>query len=281
MQIHAHTKISEIIHHNQDSIDAIASIAPPLKKLKNPLLRKMMAHRVTVAEAAKIGRCTVQDFEKALRPLGYTFVAENNTFPESDEATKTQPDWLQSAPIADIAFYDVRPVLERGTDPLKEIMQKFKSIPHDKILCIINSFVPTPLIHLLEKNSAHAWFVKKINDKEYHTFFLKKKKQEIEKKTTNEKVVMHSAGSFQKINSLFLEERKKEIDVRALEMPLPMQTILAQLAQLPPENALFVHHKRVPMYLLEELADKDYTIHIYNKEEGDIKMLIFKNEKIL
>jgi hypothetical protein len=61
-----------------------------------------------------------------------------------------------------------------------------------------------------------------------------------------------------------------------LEMPGPMQAILAELEGLPDGHALYVDHKKVPLYLLEELADKNYEIHIHNVREGDVKMLIFK-----
>ncbi|MBH2024552.1 MAG: DUF2249 domain-containing protein, partial [Flavobacteriales bacterium] len=66
------------------------------------------------------------------------------------------------------------------------------------------------------------------------------------------------------------------IDVRELEMPGPMQAILGELEILPEGNALYIDHKRVPVYLLEELADKDFEVHIHNVAEGDVKMLIFR-----
>ena len=73
MKITKKTKISELIKHDIRSIDAIASIAKPFKKLKNPLLRKLMASRVNIAEAAKIGGATVAEFVQVLAPLGFEF----------------------------------------------------------------------------------------------------------------------------------------------------------------------------------------------------------------
>ena len=282
MDFNAETKISDIIQYNKSSIDAIASIAPPLKRLKNPILRKVMASRVTVAEAAKMGGCKVEDFERALQPLGYNFVENNeavlNTVFQQKTTGSEKPHWLEAAPDTDVIRFDVRPIIEHGTDPLKEIMQKFKEVPDGKILCIINTFVPTPLIHLLEKDKAEASFVDTISATEFHTYFLKKQKNtSAADDKTEAKTVMHNAASFEKICSLFTGEKRKTIDVRDLEMPLPMQTILAELEKLPVGHGLYVHHKRVPVYLLEELASKDLAVHIYNIDEGDVKMLIFKD----
>ncbi|WP_460686862.1 DUF2249 domain-containing protein [Niabella aquatica] len=282
MDFNIHTKISDIIRYNKSSIDAIASIAPPLKRLKNPILRKVMASRVTVAEAAKMGGCKVEDFERVLKPLGYRFSGNEQqaapaAVPPNAEG-KEKPDWLKAAPGEDLIRFDVRPVIERGTDPLKEIMRKFNEVPGGKILCIINTFVPTPLIHLLEKDKAESSFVDTISDKEFHTYFLKKQKKNSATSGPSEKVVMHDAASFEKVSTLFLGENRTTIDVRDLEMPLPMQTILAELETLPAGHGLYVHHKRVPVFLLEELAAKDFSVHIHNIDEGDVKMLIFKDQ---
>lgn len=283
MNFNAQTKISDIINHNKASIDAIATIAPPLKRLKNPILRKVMASRVTVAEAAKMGGCKVEDFVRVLQPLGYSFGEEEMQTPAAIKTPvpreKEKPGWLKTAREADITDFDVRPIIEQGTDPLKEIMKKFKEVPDGKILRLINSFVPTPLIHLLSKDKAEATFVETISDSEFHTYFLKKKKGTGTEAPVapSDKVVMHDAASFEKICSPFTEDKRKNIDVRHLEMPGPMQTILAELEILPEGHALYIDHKRVPVFLLEELADKDYAVHIHNIEEGDVKMLIFKN----
>ncbi|MGC4232114.1 MAG: DUF2249 domain-containing protein [Niabella sp.] len=281
MDFNSKTKISDIIQHNKSSIDAIASIAPPLKRLKNPILRKVMASRVTVAEAAKMGGCKVEDFERVLQPLGYRFTGNEqqvaDSLPLQGTTRNEKPHWLKAAPGTDIVLFDVRPIIEHGTDPLKEIMRKFKEVPDGKILCIINTFVPTPLIHLLEKDKAEASFVDTISATEFHTYFLKKQKNTSGADTAEAKTVMHDAASFEKICSFFSGEKRKTIDVRDLEMPLPMQTILAELETLPAGHGLYVHHKRVPVYLLEELASKDFAVHIYNIGEGEVKMLIFRD----
>ena len=273
--ITAKTKISELIKANSKSVDAIASLAKPLEKLKNPILRKIMASRVTIGEAAKMGGTTVEEFKRVLLPLGFTFDLEIAASEET--ASEAKPTWLQQAIKTEIDFYDVRPIIDNGADPLKEILGRFKTTEPGKILCIINNFVPTPLIHLLKQEKAEATFVETISEKEFNTYFLKKEKEEKSSSVTaEEKLNMDDAESFATICNKFTKEQTKEIDVRELEMPGPMEKILSELQELPAGKALFINHKRVPVYLLEELADKNYQVHINNREEGNVKMLIFK-----
>lgn len=273
--ITAKTKISELIKINPKSVDAIASLAKPLEKLKNPILRKIMASRVNIGEAAKMGGTTVAEFKRVLTPLGFTFEGASNI--EEEKIAASKPGWLLNADQSDIDYYDVRSIIDNGTDPLKEILGRFKTVERGKILCIINNFVPTPLIHLLKQEKAEASFVETISDKEFNTYFLKKDQEVQHASTTaDEKLMMDDVENFELVCNQFSPDKTKEIDVRELEMPGPMHLILEELEMLPNGHALFIHHKRVPVYLLEELADKNYQVHINNREEGNVKMLIFR-----
>ena len=276
MDFNAQTKISELIKFNKNSIEAIASIAKPLEKLKNPILRKVMASRVSVGEAAKMGGCQVTDFAQVLAPLGFRF---ERLASDNEVEQEPRPDWLVKSPAADIEVYDVRPIINSGSDPLKEILHRFKEIQPGKILNVVNNFIPTPLIHLLTQEKAEASFVQTISHNEFHTYFLKRAKESSTSipKRSEQKINMDGEQEFENITKQFSANNTKEIDVRDLEMPGPMQTILAELNELPANNALYIHHKRVPVYLLEELADKDFEIHIRNIEDGNVKMLIFKH----
>lgn len=272
--ISINTKISELIKENSGSVDAIASIAKPLEKLKNPILRKIMASRVTIAEASKMTGTKVDDFKRVLSPLGFIFEGDESGKEELSAAPR--PSWLKDAPKEIIDFYDVRPIIDDGADPLKEILHRFKEVKPGEILCVINGFVPTPLIHLLKQEKAEDTFVETISDKEFYTYFLKKKKEAEMADSFESKLQMNGVEAFNGILAKFSEDQIRRIDVRGLEMPGPMHTILGELEKLPEGNALFIDHKRVPVYLLEELADKDFAVHIHNVAEGDVKMLIFR-----
>ena len=66
------------------------------------------------------------------------------------------------------------------------------------------------------------------------------------------------------------------VDVRNLEMPKPMLTILDALGHLPSETALFVYHKRIPVFLLPELKERKFDYRIKEISDGEVHLLIFK-----
>jgi len=276
MDISENTRISDLLKENKNSIDAIASLSKPLEKLKNPILRKLMASRVTIAEAAKMGGCSLQDFERVLTPLGFKFLKD---FKKEDSPEEKSPDWLKGLSADHIEIFDVREILLGGQDPLKQIMQRFKSVPVGNALCIVNSFVPVPLVRLLEKDGVKS-FTKTISTQEFHTYFYKlpadKEVVKNDERKTNDNIRMLDQASFQQEYSKFSEANVREIDVRALEMPGPMQTILQILPELAADEALYVNHKRVPLYLLEEIAGENYYVNILTLSEIDVKLLIYK-----
>ena len=69
--INLNTKIGYIIKQNPSALDAIVSISPKFNKLKNPLLRKLMAPRTSINMASKIGGCSINDLFDKLEPLGF------------------------------------------------------------------------------------------------------------------------------------------------------------------------------------------------------------------
>lgn len=55
-----------------------------------------------------------------------------------------------------------------------------------------------------------------------------------------------------------------------------MMTILEKLEQLPKDKALFVYHKRIPVFLLPELKDRNFEYRINEISDADVHLLIFK-----
>ena len=266
--LNAKTKISAILKQQPDALETIISISPKFEKLRNPLLRKLMAGRASVAMASKIAGCSIQDFYNKLIPLG--FDVDASTVAEA-ENEKQIPDFLVNINPAQISELDVRTVLKDDKDPLNIILEKIKSLQTGQVLKIINSFEPSPLIQLLEKQGFLS-YAERVNANLVFTYFYKTNKF---KKPVDSKNIT----DLQDWDELMVrfEGNMQVIDVRQLEMPLPMHTILEALDTLPPEYALFVYHKRIPVFLLPELAERKFEYRIKELTDGSVHILIFKS----
>lgn len=269
------TRISEIIiKSNPASIEAIASVAKPLEKLKNPLLRKIMASRVTMSEAAAIGGCDLRDLLAALAPLGFTY--EHNMTENSKIESEGKPGWLLAIAPDKIQAIDVRPAIQSGADPLKTIMDIFGSMQDGEVLCVLNSFTPYPLINLLAKQSLA--YIADSPEGEVYTWFLKRIQKEVAAPgPISGGVHMDKNEVFAAAVARFEEEHIRRIDVRTLPAPGPMRAILEALDSLPAGHALYVYHMKVPVYLLEEIQDRNLTVRILTQGDGEVRVLIHAN----
>jgi uncharacterized protein (DUF2249 family) len=266
MKVTRNTKISLILRENIDAIDTIASINKHFKKLKNPVLRRVLAPRVTVEDAASIGKVSVNEFLKKLEMIGFEVIYEEKT---KFEAIKD--DKVSDISNLKIIQLDVRPTIESGADPFKEIMQAMKKLKNCETLEVINIFEPIPLITIFKEKGYKTW-TDIVNTNEYHTFFTK------ETTASHKEIVAEipiSEGSFEE-KLVSFGGNIREIDVRLLEMPEPMVNILKEVETLPENYVLLVNHKKVPQFLLPELKSRNYTWMHKDIEPGLTQLLIFK-----
>jgi len=267
MTITANTKIASILKHTPAALEAIISISPKFEKLRNPVLRKLMAGRTSVSMASKISGCSINDLFAKLKPLGFDIDAA--TSPAIEEKKKL-PAFISSIDPKKILELDVRPIIENGKDPLSIIIEKTKKIQKGEVLKIINSFEPTPLMLLLKKQGFES-YADVINESLVETYFYKKEE------TADTVTIPHlqDENSWDDIMQRF-KDKMQTIDVRALEMPMPMLTILDALDKLPADIALFVYHKRIPIFLLPELTQRKFDFRIKEISDSEVHLLIFK-----
>lgn len=268
MRIDENTKISKIINDKPEAIDTIVSLSKHFEKLRIPILRKTLASRVTIKQAAKIGGVSINDFFIKLSPLGFTYETSKTNHTDSkieEEALK-----INSFEDGKVEELDVRSILKQNKDPFNIIMDSLKKLPEGYSLNVINTFEPIPLINILSKKGyTHQTIYK---DKQLvYTYFKKEINTSEIFKINQNKSDEESAEILRKYKT-----NTKEIDVRHLEMPLPMSTILNELLILPDDYLLFVHHKKVPKFLFPELAERGYKWHIEEIKENDVKLYIFK-----
>ena len=269
MLVTKNTKISQLIKEKPQVVDVIASINKHFKKLKNPILRKVLASRVTVEDAAKVGGVSLQFFFEKLMEVGFEIDYENG---KQKNVTSEKQKSNNSQKKSNVITLDVRPIIESGKDPFKEIMELVKSLGDDETLQIINSFEPIPLINNLKKKG-FSYSTTRPKKGEVHTFFKKEKITAKVQESTTKNVVEKSV--FKEKLSQF-GTNIKNVDVRLMEMPEPMTTILQAIEDLPIDFALLVEHKKIPQFLLPELEERNYEV-LFNKiSDHYLQLLIFK-----
>ena len=196
MQISEKTKISALIKANPEAIDAIASISSHFEKLRNPLLRKILASRVTIADAARIGNSSVEVFFEKLRPIGFT-IEESEKETQPVQAPKAEvPAFLKNIPAALLSKLDVRVDILSGNDPFQKIISAIDAIPEGGALCLINTFEPTPLIAILKKRGLN-YFTEVLSPDLVHTYFFRETTETGKPLSHNQQEISESVINFE------------------------------------------------------------------------------------
>lgn len=274
MLINEKTKISRILKHHPDALETIITLSPDFKKLRNPILRKLMAGRASIAMASKMGGCQPEDFFKALAPLGFE-VDTSAVIEDEVGESLPMPEYLKSLKPEQIIDFDVREIIAAGKDPLRSIQERVRALNAGEALKIIADFEPVPLVKLLERQGFES-YVLFVDKDTIETFFYKTNASDTDE--TPELVAEISTSSDWDEVLKHFENKMVEIDVRHLEMPMPMMTILEALETLPADQALFVNHKKVPVFLLSELKDRAMEYRIKDIQEGEVYLIIYKEK---
>jgi hypothetical protein len=267
MIIDRSTTIKTLLDARQEQvIEALVKLNKNFSKLKNPVLRKLLAKRVSIEDACRIAGCNVPDFLRSMEQIGFRL--HDNT-QNGDGKEDRRPSFPEGISVID---FDVRPILSENKDPLKEILAKIKALGANEGLKIINSFEPIPLITLLKRKGFEAYSEIGGPDLVFTYFYRQLAVEDI---ANLPQPFVKAVECFGEVAARF-RGRLKIIDVTTLEAPGPMHTILAELETLAADNALFVHHKKVPVYLLPHLHDQGFEFLISEDEPGKVSLLIFK-----
>ena len=163
------TKIYDLLESYPELEEVLIGSAPEFKKLKNPILRRTIARITNISQAATIGGISVEELVNRLREK-----VGQGTLEQLDESgTKyvtTLPGWFRKEAVSQTI--DIREMLNKGEQPVHEVLATIKKLNENEILEIIAPFIPAPLIDkTLSLNYKH-WLDKKAEG-EYRVYFSK------------------------------------------------------------------------------------------------------------
>ena len=183
MQINETMKIKEVLAMGDHMLDALVWLAPEFERLQHPKLRRAMAGRVTVAQAARIARVPLAEALFVLNLATGTEMTELGAELErfdrpAFEYTETNPPRkpFQIAKLEDsdpsVKLVDVMNEAERCVDPMPRIAKGLASLKDaTDVLLIHHPFDPIPLRDLFARRGLGSWAEERTPGNWYIYFF--------------------------------------------------------------------------------------------------------------
>ena len=266
--ISADMTVARLLEEHPELVEVLAGYHAHFKQLRNRLLRRVMAPRVTVAQAARMAGVPADELlgvlrravgeetsppHPALSPEGRGEVAEAL---RGEGGPPPRPDFPEARQV----HLDVREDIRRGEEPFARIMAAVKAMGRDQVLVLRAPFEPIPLYDVLGKRGLAHWTEQRAAD-DWSVWFHHADPAIVEPSRR----ATPSRGS-------------RVLDVRGLEPPQPMVRVLEEIETLGPGARLEVHHDRRPLFLYPQLEDRGFRHETDEPEPGLVRILIWKGD---
>jgi uncharacterized protein (DUF2249 family) len=261
-------KVSELLEKHPELLEVLAGYHPHFGKLRSRLLRKVMAPRVTLEQAARMAGV---DPDGLIETLAKALGKEVSSAGEGREPGATveggasrppsgkRPTELEEIEPARLVLVDVREDLQAGREPFPKIMKAVKALREEEILVLKAPFEPLPLYEVLGQKGYAHWAEVTAPD-HWTIYFYRSKGKEIPLQPSAQK------GS--------PDASVITLDVRGLPPPEPMMRVLEALAHLPKGASLLVLHERRPVFLYSELEERGFGHITEEVAPGDVRITI-------
>lgn len=163
------TKIYDLLESYPQLEEVLITSAPEFKKLQNPLLRKTITRITTISQAAIIGKLNIEDLVNLLREkVGQGTIGQMED--TGHKYTTACPLWYNSESV--VNSIDIREMLNKGEQPVHEVLAAAKRLKGNDILEIIAPFIPAPLLDKSIGLNYKHWLDKR-SETEYRVYFRK------------------------------------------------------------------------------------------------------------
>ncbi len=153
IEINPSTTVSDLLDAYPDMEDILIGIAPPFKKLKNPLLRRSVAKVATLKHVSAVGGIPLNELIDKLR-TAVGQATTSDTFEDARYYTE-QPDWFTADKIA--VSVNEETLEDRDKMTLVAILERAKDVKAGEIIELVTTFLPAPGIDALTAKGYAAW----------------------------------------------------------------------------------------------------------------------------
>ena len=170
IEITPSTKVNDLLDTYPELEETLISIAPPFKKLKNPILRKSVARVATIKHISSVGNVPLNELINKLRMAVGQSVTDDSY--EDENYFLDRPDWFSEDKIS-LSFNEEK-LGDKDKMTLVTMLQEAKNVKEGEIIELTTRFLPAPGIDRMKSKGYYVWTVKEEDDL-IKSYFLKSK----------------------------------------------------------------------------------------------------------
>jgi TusA-related sulfurtransferase len=150
------TNVGALLERYPQLEDVLIGLAPPFKKLRNPLLRKGVAKVASLKQAAVVAGMAVEELVNRLRAAVGQGPITSSDAGVSISYVSPQPEWFSTSTV--IRSIDER-ISEEEKMPIVKVLQAAARLQPGEMLELTTTFLPAPGIEIMKSKGLRVWSV--------------------------------------------------------------------------------------------------------------------------
>ncbi len=168
IDINPSTKVSELLDAYPELEETLIGIAPPFKKLKNPMLRKSVAKVATLKHISAVGGIPLNELiEKLQKATGQSVTVSSF---EDENYYTDKPEWFAVEKIT--VSIEEEHLEDHDKMTLVAILEKAKDVKQGEIIELVTTCLPAPGIDTM-RAKGYPVYAEKGEDGLTRSYFLK------------------------------------------------------------------------------------------------------------
>jgi hypothetical protein len=151
------TKVAALLDHYPELEDVLIAIAPPFKKLRNPILRRSVARVASLRQAAAVAGLPVDEVVNTLRNSVGQEAIDADLTPSDTIYFAERPPWFD---LKKLVLTVEESELDPDTMPLTELLAKAKKLQDGEMLVLVTNFLPAPGIDIIKRRGFLVWTIR-------------------------------------------------------------------------------------------------------------------------
>ena len=168
IEIKPSTKVYDLLKAYPELEETLIGIAPPFKKLRNPVLRKSIGKIATLKNISSVGNIPLDELINKIQKAVGQAVTDDHY--EDEEYFKDKPDWFSTDRIT--VSINEEKSKDKDQMTIVAILKAVKNLKKGAIIELITTFLPAPGIDTMKSKNYSVWTVKE-KDNLIKSYFLK------------------------------------------------------------------------------------------------------------
>lgn len=250
--------IAEVLAVRPGLAGSLVTLHPAFGCFRDAAAVQALGGRVTLGDVARMAEVSASDF--------LTFVnGESSTLEESGSVAEARPAWIDGVDEAAVPSLDARALLAAGIDPFSDVNALAGTIGENGVFLLDAPFDPIPLRRYLHARG-FSGYAEKRGHRDWRVVFRR----------DGGGPRPHPDPGDNTDTASECGEGSVNLDLRGLEPPRPMVTILKTIDQSSVVDEIVVTLEREPLFLYPELAERGWRWVRLDGDGNEVRMRLIR-----